>query len=170
MTFKRLRGLFKGRVEVFEHRLHGTHDEGQAGERHGDHDAERRIGDANAPFHKDGPEPAIGREKRGERDARHGRRQCERQVHDGVDEAPAGEVVAHQRQGGQHGDPIAGHRARRRDDLPVVRGAEAGRLEDQRSDRKRDDQTDVEERDAQREPQSGDDGFSGHCAHVSGQM
>ncbi len=174
---ERLRGFLERRVEVFEHRLHSAHDEGQAGERHRNHDADRRIGDADASLQKRAAEPAIGGEEGGQRDTGNGGRQGEGQVDDRVDEPPSGKGIADENPGeretedeieerggqcGQHRDAIAGHRALGGDDVPVGFRPEARGLEDQRAQRQGDDEADIEERDAKGERQPGDDAAAAH--------
>ena len=67
-------------LQILQHRLHSAHDEGQADEGERDDDAERRVGDLDAERIEQAADPAVGRIERGERDARHRRRQRERQI------------------------------------------------------------------------------------------
>ena len=96
---ERRRRLLDLAVDLFHHRLHGAHDEGQADEDQRDDDAERRIGDLDAERHQQMADPAFRRVERGQRDAGDRGRQRERQVDHGVDDAAAGKAVAHQHPG-----------------------------------------------------------------------
>ncbi len=104
-------------VDLLDDRLHGAHHEGQADEDQRDDDAERREGHLDAQRLKHAADPAVRRVERGERDARHGGRQREGQVDQCVDQALAGEAVAHQHPGddqAEHGVDRAPRSAPRR--------------------------------------------------------
>ena len=85
-------GFLQFLLGVFQHRLHGAHHEGQADEDQRDHHAGAVEGQLDAPGLEPLPDPAIAGQQGGERDAGHGRRQRERQVHQRVDDLLAGKV------------------------------------------------------------------------------
>ena len=84
-------------VEVFEHRLHRAHDEGQADEDHGDENAERREGDFDAERLQQAANPSRWRIERRQRDAGNGGRQRKGNVDNGVEDAAAGKAIAYHR-------------------------------------------------------------------------
>ena len=95
------RRFFHRRRQRFQHRLHRTHDERDAGEYHGDDDARRFVGDGDAERRQRFPQPAFGGKEGGKGNAGDGGRQGEGQIDQGVDEDAAGEAVAGQHPGEQ---------------------------------------------------------------------
>ena len=89
-------GLLDLAVDLGDDRLDGAHHEGQADEDEGDPDAERGVGDLDPERREELPEGAVRGVEGGERDAGDRRRQREGEIHGRVDQAAAGEVVAHQ--------------------------------------------------------------------------
>ena len=79
--------LLELRVELLEDGLDGAHDEREADERQREDDAERRERDLDAERLEEPADPAVARVERREREAGDRRRQREREVHEGVEEA-----------------------------------------------------------------------------------
>ena len=69
-------GLFHVRFHALQDRLDGAYGERQADEHQGQHDPEGRESDAQAQGRDHAPDPAIGGEEGGQRDAGHGRFCC----------------------------------------------------------------------------------------------
>jgi hypothetical protein len=155
--------------------LQRAHHKRQANEGAGDDDADRRVGDLDAQRFQNAADPAVAGVQRGERDAGHRRRQGERQVDDGVEQAPAGKAVAHQHPGHQRAeeqvDAGAGERGaeaqferrahpRCGDDRPEAVPSQAGGLDEQARQRDQHQQAEVAQREAQRQSEAGQDGAS----------
>ena len=118
------------------------------------------------------PDPALLRVDRGERDARDGGRQGERQIDEGVDEPAARELVAHEDPGEQDAEDhvdqraherraeaqaVRGEHARTRHRGPELRPAHRGALEDHGGEREEHDQRQVQHGEAHGEPEPRED-------------
>eukprot|EP01022_Parablepharisma_sp_SALTPOND_P004178 TRINITY_DN1187_c2_g1_i1.p1 TRINITY_DN1187_c2_g1~~TRINITY_DN1187_c2_g1_i1.p1 ORF type:complete len:554 (-),score=206.99 TRINITY_DN1187_c2_g1_i1:2173-3834(-) len=156
--------FFELALGLFQHRLHGTHHEGQADEGQRHQHAQGREGDLDAQGREQLAQPAVLRIQRGQRDAGHRRGQSKRQVHQGIDDALAGEAVAHQHPGhdaaeddieegadqrGTEAEPVGGHHARRGHRLHEALPGQGEGLEEDRRQRDQHDQRQVENGEAQ---------------------
>ena len=159
-------------VEVLDHGLNRADDERQAheGERH-EH-AQGRERDLDPQGREVLPDQAVGSVDRRQRDARHGGRQRERQVDDGVEHPLEWEVVAHQHPGHERTHDQVDHRRRERrteaqpecrqhpgvgGDVPELGPAQRGRAQEHRRKRDEDDQAQIDQGHAQRRPEARDD-------------
>ena len=163
------RHLLELDLEILQHRLHGPHHERQADEHQGDENAERRERDLHAERREQRADPAVLGEERGQRDAGDRGRQCERDVDDGVEDAPPRERVTHQgprHHGTEHEidrrrherqaeaqpqrveDAAAGH------DGEELGEAEFGALEEQSAQRDQDEDGQPAQGDAEREAEA----------------
>ena len=129
----------------------------------------RREGDLDAQRREPGADPAVGGIEGRERDAGDGRRQSEGQIHQRIDDAPAGKFVAHQHPGDdQAEDRIDDGRdqrgaeaelqrrdhARRRYDVPEPLPAQADRPEQKPGQGDQDDEGEICQRIAERQAES----------------
>src|SRR5579862_1030082 len=89
-------GSFKIGVEILEDGLNRAHNKRKPDERERHHDPERRKRDLYAMRLEQPPDPAVARIDGGERDARHGGRQREREIDQGVDKAFSEKPVTHE--------------------------------------------------------------------------
>ena len=118
------------------------------------------------------PIQPVGAKMRRERDAGDGGGKRERQVDDGIEHAPAREPVAHQHPGddqSEHrvdrrrdkrrakGDPKRGNDAVAGGDGPELVPRQVRRPQYQGRERDQDDQAEIGEREAERQPEAGDD-------------
>ncbi|KFJ47928.1 hypothetical protein DK52_758 [Brucella abortus] len=166
---KAARSLFHIRAHVFKHRLHRANDKGDAGEKHRNHDAERRIGNLDAKRLQHAPEPAVMRKERHKGKAGNCRRQGEGKINGRIDEALAGKVVARQHpgqqqaeqtiedrgdSGGAHGDAIGRQRPLGGDNIPEIAPPQAGCLQDHRQQGKRNDDREINQSAAEGQSES----------------
>jgi hypothetical protein len=89
-------GFFQFFFGVFQHRLHRAHHKGQANEDQRNHHAVGVEGQLNAQRLEVLANPAVARQQRGQRNARHGSGQRKGQVHQRVHDLFAKKVIAHQ--------------------------------------------------------------------------
>lgn len=163
-------GFFLLALEVFENRLHRTHDEGQTDERERDEHPERPEGHLHAERREPVADPAVFGIDGCEGDAGNRSRQRKRQIDDRIDDPPARERISDQDpgdehpeykvdEGGQRGsaerEPIRRQYARRRDGRDEARAVEGRRLEKRRGERDQNHEAQVSHRDAERHPESG---------------
>ena len=164
------RGLLDVAFHFFKHRLHGAHHEGKPDEDEGQHDAERRVGDLETQLLRDGTDGAVRRVDRGHGNAGNGGGEREGQVHCGVDDAAAGEAVAHQHPGDEQAEDGvdqsrdqrgAEGQAKRRQNARVTRDgeevgrADRGRPQHQRCERDQYDEAEGGQRETERQPETG---------------
>ena len=159
-------GLLDFNVEFLQHRLDRADDKRQSDERERDKNAQARVGDFDSKRREPPAHPAVFRIDRRERNARHRRRQRERQIHQRVHETPAPELIAHQhprdeqaedqiRQRGEKRDAKAQaerrQRGRRGDRVPELRPRERRRLAERRRQRNEHDQPQIKQGVAERQ-------------------
>ena len=115
-------------VDFLDRRLQRANHERQADEHQRDDDSQRRERHLDAQRLQVLADPAVLRVHGRQRDARHGRRQRERQVDHRVDELLAGNRVANQRPGDDEAEERVDHRGdERRAERQLVRGDDARR-------------------------------------------
>ena len=176
-----LRGVLDLGVDVVEHGLHRADDEGEPDERQRDHHAQRRERRLDPERLEPAARPARLRVDRGEGEAGDGRRQRERQIDERVHDALAGERVPHEHprdeqaehhvdgggdQRGPHAEAVRRQRARAGDGGPELGAARRGRLEPGRGEGNQHDECQVEQRDAHRQLEAGQNTVSlAHDGH-----
>ena len=163
-------GFFKFFFSVFQHRLHRAHHERQADKNQCDHDASRCERELDPQRLQVLPDPAIAGQQRRQRNAGDGGRQRKRQINQRINKLLAGKFVAHQHPGQQQtkhqvhqrsdqrrakGELVRRQHARRCDGHPELVKRHCKRLEEQRRYRNQHDQGEVQQRVAQRQPESG---------------
>ena len=100
--------------QIEQHRLHGSHHEGQADEDQRHHNPGAVVSERKAQPGERRADPASGGEQGHQSDARDGRGQGERQIHQSIKQAPAPKAAADQHKGQQQPQRQIDHRGHRR--------------------------------------------------------
>ena len=116
-------GLLDFLLQILQHRLQRPHDERQAHKGQRDDNRERRIGAFDAERHEKTSEPAVRGEEAAQGQPRDGGGQREGKIHEGVNEAFAEKLIAHQDPREQRAkDSVDGRRNQRRAEREPERG------------------------------------------------
>ena len=107
-------GLFQLFFRLLQHRLHRAHHKGQPDEDERHHDARRLERQLQPQRLQPAPHPAIARQHRRQRNARHRRGQRKGQIHQRISQLASRKFIAHQHPGQQQARRHVHQRRRQR--------------------------------------------------------